>query len=253
MSMTINRRLFVASGLAAALSACQRRNQSDMVVDPKTERMYGMRSDSTFFTDAAMYPNRRLKLSLRNMSGDQVWDLDDTRERIYQGYLSKGYERSSDFDFGLKIDLNVIRSQQFDRDMMAQYGFLGAAGGGLAGAGGGAASSGGSVGGIGTGAGIGMASGAALGTMAGYFTADNIYVVITEAIFAIRRNSSKPKRVVTFDGSPRVEEWEESGYGSFHKVYRMMIANYGGGRFISQNEIAADIRDRQVRSLISLI
>ena len=251
--MSIDRRLFLATGLAAALTACQRGNQGDMVVDPKTERMYGMRSDATFFTDAAMYPNRRLKLSLRNMSGDQVWDLDDTRERIYQGYLGKGYERSGDFDFGLKIDLNVIRSQQFDRDMMAQYGFLAASVGTLAGAAGGSATSGGSVGGIGAGAGIGMASGAALGTLAGYFTADNIYVVITEAIFAIRRNSSKPKRVVTFDGSPRVEEWEESGYGSFHKVYRMTLANYGGGRFISQNEIAADIRDRQIRSLISLI
>ena len=253
MSMTITRRLFLASGLAVALGACQRRNLDDMVVDPKTNRMYGMRSDNTVFTDAALFPNRRLKLALRNMSGDQVWDLDDTRERLYSGYVGKGYERSDGNDFGLKVDLNVVRSQQFDRDMMTQYGFLGAAVGGLAGAGGGAATSGGSVSGIGAGTGIGMASGAALGTLAGYFTTDSIYVVITEAIFAVRRNASRPRRVVTFDGSPRVEEWEETGYGSFHRVHRVMIANYGGGRGVSQAEIAADIRERQIRSLISLI
>ncbi|WP_096704896.1 complement resistance protein TraT [Magnetospirillum sp. 15-1] len=251
MSMSIDRRLFLATGLAAALGACQRRNTGDMVVDPKTDRMYGMRSDASLFTDPSLFPNRRLKLSLRNMSGDQVWDLDATRERLYQGYVGKGYERSDGNDFGLKVDLNVIRSQQFDRDMIAQYGFLGSTGGVVAGAAAGGAVAG--AGGAAAGAGIGMASGAALGTLAGYFTRDSIYVVITEAIFAVRRNASKARRVVTFDGSPRVEEWEESSYGSFHRVHRVLISNYGGGRSVTQTDIADDIRERQIRSLISLI
>ncbi|MBI2241921.1 MAG: hypothetical protein HYU59_14095 [Magnetospirillum gryphiswaldense] len=99
----------------------------------------------------------------------------------------------------------------------------------------------------------GMAAGAALGTLADYFTRDSIYVVITEATFAVRRNASKARRVVTFDGSPRIEEWEESGYGSFHSVDRVLIANYGGGRNVAQSDIADDIRNRQIRSLISLI
>lgn len=251
MSMSIDRRLFLATGLAAALSACQRANNGDMVVDPKTDRMYGMRSDASLFTDSTLFPNKRLKLALRNMSGDQVWDLDATRDRLYQGYVGKGYQRSDGNDFGVKVDLNVVRSQQFDRDMMAQFGFLGSTGGSLVGAGIGGAAAGGT--GALAGAGIGMASGTALGTLAGYFTTDSIYVVITEAIFAIRRNASKARRVVTFDGSPRVEEWEESGYGSFHRVHRVLIANYGGGRNVTQTEIAQDIRERQIRSLISLI
>lgn len=251
MTMSIHRRLFLASGLAAALAACRRDNREDMVLDPKTGRMYGMRSDATLFTDPTMYPNRRLKLTLRNMSGDAAWDLDSTREMLYRGFTSKGYERSDGSDFGLKLDLNVIRSQQFDRSMTNEYGFLGTAGGGLAGAAAGGALDG--AGGAGVGAGAGMASGAALGALAGYFSTDSIYVVITEAVFAVRRNASKPRRVVTFDGSPRVEEWEESGYGSFHRVHRVQIANYGGGRGVAQSEIAEDIRGRQIRSLISLI
>lgn len=251
MSMSINRRLFLVSGLAAALGACQRRNGDDMVVDPKTGRMYGMRADNSVMVDPVLFPNKRLKLSLRNMSGDQAWDLDTIRERLTQGYVAKGYERSDGADFGLKVDLNVIRSQQFDRDMIAQFGFLGGVGGGLAGG-----AVGGVVGGPSSaaiGAGIGTASGAALGTLAGYFTHDSIYVVITEATFAVRRNAARARRVITFDGSPRVEEWEEGGYGSFSRVYRVTIANYGGGRGVSQAEIAQDIRDRQLRSLISLI
>ncbi|AVM73237.1 complement resistance protein TraT [Magnetospirillum gryphiswaldense] len=250
--MLLDRRLFIAGGTAALLGACQRRNVSDMVVDAKTDRMYGMRSDGTVFTDPALHPNRRLKVSLRNMSGDPVWDLEDTREQLYQGYTAKGYERSDGNDFGLKIDLNVIRSQQYDRDMMAQYGFLGAATGPVAGAVGGALI-GGTPSAAAVGAGAGMATGVSLGTLAGYFTVDNIYVVITEAIFAIRRNATKPRRVVTFDGSPRVEEWEGSGTGSFSQVHRVTIANYGGGRNITQQEIAEDIRKRQMRSLISLV
>ena len=249
--MSFDRRLFLSGGLAALLAGCQRRNKDNMVVDASTDRMYGMRSDKSLFTDAALYPNRRLKLSLRNLSGDSVWDLDSTRERLYQGYISKGYERSDGNDYGLKIDLNIVRSQQYDTDMTTQFGFLGSSAGLVAGGIAGTASSG-VTGGF-QGAGAGMAAGAALGTLAGYFTVDSIYVVITEATFAIRRNSSKPRRVVTFDGSPRVEEWEESGYGSFHNVQQVTIANYGGGRMVTQTDMAEDIRQRQIRSLISLI
>jgi len=251
MSMSIDRRLFLAGGLASALTACRRENRGDMVVDGRTNRMYGMRSDKTLFTDPALFPNRRLKLTLRNMSGDSAWDLDATREKLYQGYIAKGFERSERNDFGLKIDLNVIRSQQFDNDLMNQYGFLGAGMGATAGGVAGAATGGASGAAIGSAG--GLAVGAALGTLIGYFTTDSIYVVITEATFAVRRNATKPRRVVTFDGSPRVEDWEENGYGSFHSVDRVLISNYGGGRNVSQTEIAADIRDRQLRSLISLI
>ncbi|MBR9970190.1 complement resistance protein TraT [Magnetospirillum sulfuroxidans] len=250
--MALDRRLFLATGMAALLGACQRRNVGDMVVDSKTDRMYGMRSDGSIFTDPMLYPNRRLKLSLRNMSGDPVWDLEATRDQLYQGYVDKGYERSDGTDFGLKIDLNIIRSQQYERDMMAQFSFLGAAAGGIAGAGIGAAMDK-SAGSAATGAGFGLAAGASLGTLAGYFTVDNIYVVVTEAVFAIRRNSTKPRRVVTFDGSPRIEEWEEGSRGSFSDVHRVTLSNYGGGRNVTQAEMASDIRARQIRSLVSLI
>lgn len=248
--MKLNRRLFVASGLAAVLAGCQRGSQDGMVVDAKTNRMYGMRSDASLFTDPALYPNHRLKLSLRNMSGDPVWDLDDTREQLYQGYADKGYERSDGNDFGLKMDLNVIRSQQYDSDMMAQFSFLGSTAGAVAGIGAGAIV-GGTPGAL-SGAGFGMAVGASLATLAGYFTTDNIYVVVTEATFGIRRNATKPRRIVTFDGSPRLEDWEEGRQG-FTRTYRVVLANYGGGRDISQLEIADDIRKRQLKSLISLI
>lgn len=248
--MAMDRRLFLTCGLAAALAGCRRDNRGDMVVDGQTNRMYGMRSDKTLFTDPALFPNKRLKLTLRNMSGDEAWDLDATREKLYQGYVAKGYERSDGNDFGLKIDLNVIRSQQFDADMSNNYAFLGATGGALAG---GVTGVRNGTSGTVQGAAGGMAVGAALGTLAGLFTSDSIYVVITEATFAVRRNATKARRVVTFDGSPRIEEWEEHGYGSFHSADKVLIANYGGGRNVSQAEIAEDIRNRQIRSLISLI
>ncbi|CAA7613457.1 conserved hypothetical protein [Candidatus Terasakiella magnetica] len=248
--MRMDRRVFVTAGLAALAAGCQRRNQGDMVVDPNTNRMYGMRSDGVpVFTDPSLFPNRRLKLSVRNMSGDAVWDLDSTRDRLYRVFLDKGYERSDGTDFGLKVDLNVVRSQQFDRSMLAEYTFLGGSGGAVAGGLGGGLSGGGPA----AGAGIGLATGAALGAIAGYFSVDSIYVVLTEATFGVRRDSTRPRRVVTFEGSPRIEEWEERGYDAFRKTQRVLISNYGGGRDISQREIADDIRERQIRSLASFL
>ncbi|RAU23696.1 hypothetical protein CU669_00905 [Paramagnetospirillum kuznetsovii] len=248
--MSLDRRAFMVTGLAALAAGCQRENRGDMVVDSTTGRMYGMRSDSLpIFTDPSLFPNRRLKLTVRNMSGDSIWDLDSTRENLYRVFLDKGYDRSNGSDFGLKIDLAVIRSQQFDRTMLSEYAFLGGAGGAVAGG----TAGGFTPTGVGGGAGIGLAAGLALGAIAGYFNTDSIYVVVTEATFGIRRDSTKPRRVVTFEGSPRVEEWEERGYDAFRKTQRVMIANYGGGRGITQAEIAQDIRERQIRSLSSFL
>lgn len=248
--MSMDRRAFVAAGLAALLGGCQRRNQSDMVVDPATSRMYGMRSDGVpIFTDPSLFPNRRLKLSVRNLSGDAVWDLDSTKAGLLKVFLDKGYQKSDGEDFGLKVDLNVLRSQQFDRSMLEEYSFLGGAGGSLAGGIAGSLT----AAGPGTGTAVGLASGVALGALAGYFSVDSIYVVMTEATFGIRRDSTRPRRVVTFEGSPRVEEWEERGYDAFRKTQRVLVANYGGGRGVTQAEIANDIRDRQIRSLSSFL
>jgi hypothetical protein len=237
----------LATGLAALASGCQRPNRGDMVVDSKTNRMYGMRSDEPpIFTDPAMFPNRRMKLSLRNLSGDPAWDLDGSRSQIYRAFLDKGYEPSDGNDFGLKVDLNVLRSKQFDADMMSEFAILGGSAGGVYGSRRQAA-------GVGSGTAMGIVAGATLGAIAGLFTADNIYVVVTQATFGIRRHSEKPRRVITFDGSPRVEDWEESGYGSFRQVSRVTIANYGGGMRVGQDDIADDIRSRAIRSLTSFI
>ncbi len=246
--MSMERRLFLAAGLAAVVGGCTRNTRDGMVLDPATGRMYGMRSDGVpVFTDSSLFPNRRLKLSMRNMSGDAVWDLEPTRERLHQVFLDKGYQRSDGTDFGLKVDLNVLRSQQFDSSMLNDYALLGGAAGVVPGGGVGAGVAG-PAGIVGGGA-AGMAAGASLGAIAGYFTVDSIYVVITEAVFGVRRDSTRPRRVVTFEGSPRIEEWEERGYDAFRKVQRVLIANYGGGRGVAQKEIAADIRERQIRSL----
>ena len=78
-------------------------------------------------------------------------------------------------------------------------------------------------------------------------------MVVTEATFGVRRDSTRPRRVVTFEGSPRIEEWEERGYDAFRKVQTVRIANYGGGRSVGQKEIAAEIRERQIRSLSSFL
>ncbi|MGE5546598.1 MAG: hypothetical protein ACM33T_06865 [Solirubrobacterales bacterium] len=248
MTMGPGRRAFLATGLASLATGCTwLKSRDGMVVDHDTQRMYGLLvSGEPVFTDPTLFPNRRLKLTTRNMSGDPVYDLAEFREAVTQAVLAKGYERSDDRDFGLKLDLNVIRSQQVDHALVKE---LGIAGGALGGAYGIARQQGGFVGAFPA----GILTGATLGAVAGRFALENTYIVTAEVKFGVLRNSLKPRRVITFDGSPRIEEWEETGFGSFRQISRAFIHSYGGAYVISQREVASEVRARLIRSLTDFV
>ncbi|CAA7626062.1 conserved hypothetical protein [Candidatus Terasakiella magnetica] len=234
MIMSINRRKFLATSISVVLATHRRDAWGDQLAT-KTDRMFGIRSDKSIFTDQAKFPSRRLKMSLRNMSGDQFWDMETTKERLYQGYIANGYEHSDDNELGVRADIKILYSGQLIDKILSDPSHLFLSRG------------------IGYEGSAGVTTGESLPSLRNYVSDDSIYVVITEVIFAIRRPPSTARRIVTFEGSPRVEEWEESSSGSFQQVNRVLISNYGGAPNVSRADMAEEIRDRQIRSLISLI
>jgi hypothetical protein len=153
--------------LGLILGGCAPQQRMGMVVDPETRLQYGSVVERNILIDSSQFKNKKLKLRIRNTSGDPAFDLYGFRSRLEQSYASKGYALTAGDDFGLLVDVNVVYSGQTRTDLRQEFGFLGAAAGGTAGA---IAGTGGSAE---AGAAIGIISGAALGTIIGSYVTED--------------------------------------------------------------------------------
>ncbi|WNK00963.1 complement resistance protein TraT [Thalassospiraceae bacterium LMO-JJ14] len=212
--------------------------------------MIGSTIERNIVTDASFHKNKKIKVRIRNTSGDTAFDLHRFRSQIERAYRNIGFEPTAEDDFGILIDVNVQYSGQIQTNMSAEYGFLGGVSGGLAGA---------SIGTTRTDAGIGAVSGAALGSIIGSFVTDDTYIIVTNVTVAtIRdRTTSKPSKTVTFSRSRQTDEEKEedqnrSKRGLKHSV-QTGVAVYAGGRNTSQSEISSIVSERIARIVGNII
>ena len=105
-----------------------------MVKNPETGLQIGSVVEKNLVTDASFYKNRKIKVRTRNTSGDPAFDLAGFTSRLRSAYAGAGYEPTAGDDFGLLVDVNVMYSGQVQNNLAGEFGFLGAAAGGLAGA-----------------------------------------------------------------------------------------------------------------------
>ena len=149
------------AALILALAACGNIGappaRFGMVKQPGTGLQFGSVVEKNLLTDAAFHTNKKIKIRTRNTSGNPAFDLGGFRSMLESSYRNKGYEPTTDDNFGILIDVNVMYSGQLQTNLAQEYGFLGAAAGGLAGASQGSA--------IGTAA--GAVAGATLGSILG--------------------------------------------------------------------------------------
>jgi hypothetical protein len=129
-----------------------------MVVDPATGLQYGSVIEKNLLVDASQFSDKSIKVNIRNTSGDPAFDLHGFRAALENAYRAKGYEPTRSAEFAILIDINVMYSGQISQNMTNEFGFLGAAGGGVAGA---------AIGGDTTGAVAGILSGLAIGVIVG--------------------------------------------------------------------------------------
>lgn len=221
-----------------------------MVKDSSSGLMIGSTVEKSIVTDSSFHKNKKIKVRIRNTSGDTAFDMYGFRGQVERAYENIGFEPSNDDDFGILVDVNVRYSGQIQTNMAAEYGFLGASAGGLAGAARGTGS---------TDVGIGVVSGATIGSIVGSFVTDDTYIIVTDVTVATVRDrtTTKPAKTITFSRSPKTDEEKEEDRNSSKRglknSVRTGVAVYAGGRNTSQAEIAGMVRQRIARIVGNII
>jgi hypothetical protein len=120
-----NRRATVILALAAALliGGCASKSRLGMVTDPQTGLQYGSVVENNVVIDAAQFRSRKINVNTRNTSGNAALDMWTFAARLRDSYAGKGYQPTEADDFGIRVDLNVLRSSQIQSNYAAEYGF----------------------------------------------------------------------------------------------------------------------------------
>ncbi|MGQ0665070.1 MAG: complement resistance protein TraT [Pseudomonadota bacterium] len=243
----------ITAGLMSLLVAwgCAPEQRMGMVVDPRTGLQYGSVIERNLVVDASQLENRKLKLAIRNTSGDPAFDLRGFRSSLESAFAAKGYQPTAGDDFGVLVDINVRFSGQASSDMANRFGFLGAAAGGLAGYGTQRDHSG-SAQLLGTG--IGVVSGATLGAILGSYVREDTYIVVAGInVAVVDPERGKTSKTIVFGASERREREIRTGVRPFSQRLETSLAVYAGGRSVPQGQIVDGVRDRFLSILSDVI
>ncbi len=232
--------------LVLMISSCASQQRMGMVIDPNTGLQFGSVIEKNIVVDAVQFSNRKVKVRIRNTSGDPTFDLHTFIGQLERSYESKGYEIAVEDDYGLLIDVNVTYSSQMSQNMSSQFGFLGAAAGGLAGA----AQERDQV----ILATAGVVTGAALGSIVGSYSTEDTYIIIAYVSLGVLDTKRGTKKTtIVFSSSNQEAEEEDAGFKAFRQRIETGISVFAGGRNIQQNEIADEVRQRITRIIADVI
>lgn len=244
--------IIMAALLAGCLGASPAR--MGMVKDPATGLQFGSVISNSIVTDPAFFKNRKIKVRVRNTSGDTAFDLNGFLGNLQEAYRAAGYEPTDGDDFGLLLDCNVKYSGQMQRNLAEEYALLGAAAGTIAGAAVGRDAL--------TGGAIGMVSGATFGSIVGSFVTEDTYIIVARVTVAmIRQPQKESSKTIVFSRSPNPAEDEEErrykeeerGAASIRKSSAADVAIFAGGTNVPQARISGEVRQRLVRIVSNFI
>lgn len=239
------RKYWLLLAAATMTMGCAQPARYGMVEDPETGLMMGSAMERNIVLDASQFENRAIKLNLRNASGDPHYDLTRFRQHLLAALRAKGYTPTEGDDFGVKFDVNVLYSGHVQNSLAGQFGFLGAAAGGVAGYRGEHES---------RNAAAGMIAGATLGAIAGSYARDDTYITVAEVTVAVAdQYRGTTKKTVTFSASPPLQEVVPSSVKPFEALLRTKVAVYAGGRNTAQRQVSDGVRERLVRIVADAI
>ncbi|MDG2286165.1 MAG: hypothetical protein P8N43_11635 [Alphaproteobacteria bacterium] len=98
-----------------AIASCAPQSRMGMVVDKRTGTQIGSVVERSFVVDAAQFRDPRLKLRIRNTSGDSLFNLRDMSSFLVNSYQKNGYQPEENGEYGLLVDVNVVYSGQVVR------------------------------------------------------------------------------------------------------------------------------------------
>jgi len=207
--------------------------------------MWGSVVERNLILDSSQLENRNAKVSVRNISGDEAYDLAQFRNSFLSALAQKGFTPSEADNFGIKFDVNVLYSGQISTNLSKDFAFLGGAGGAVAGYSGSHEirnSLGGAI------------AGAALGAVIGSYVREDTYIAIAEVTVGIAdQRLGNTKKTIVFSSSPPLQEEKKSGVKPFEQMLTTKIAVYAGGRNVSQRQIAENVRARMARIVQNIL
>lgn len=225
------------------ISACAPQSRMGMVT-AEDGYQYGSTVERNLVVDSSQFSNQKLKLTLRNISGDRAYDLNSFQHSLERSLENKGYSPTKSDKFGIRLDINILYSGHVNNNVAGEYAFLGGVAGGLVG----------HRGGHNEGELVGLIAGATLGGVLGSYVTDDTYIVIAEVTLAIADpNRGINEKVITFSSSPPLEQKRKSGVRSFQQTLRTKIAVYAGGRNAKQSDILRGVKDRLVNIVSNII
>jgi hypothetical protein len=245
--MSISKVIFVGIIYAVLTTgACAPQQRMGMVVDPNTGLQYGSIIEKNIVIDSSQFENNKIKVRTRNTSGDQAFDLHTFIGQLKSSYESKGYVVTEGNDYGMLIDVNVTYSGQASQNMSSQFGFLGAAAGGL----GGAARSNNQL----LAATTGIIAGATLGSIIGSYVTEDTYIIVANVSLGIvEPKQGKKETTIVFSSSKKKTKKEDTGFKSFRQRISTGISVFAGGRNTPQSEITEGVRQRFTRIISDVI
>lgn len=235
------------------LVSCVSRQQNKyrLVKDEATGYSYGATKDGEFIADPAMFRNAKLKLRIRNTTGDTALDIYNFRQQLESAYSSVGYEITDGDDFGILLDVNVRYFGQATQMLPAEYTFLGAAAGGVAGS---------SVGlqrgrpadAI-TGGMAGTVIGAALTEILRNYATEETFIIISSITMAtVMPEHTEDERTISFVTGKKIRE-KKTNFKGFRSRNTVNLAVYAGGRMAGKSDIISEVRSRHLRILKDII
>ena len=229
-----------------------------MVKDPDTGLQFGSIVEKSIVTDPSFHKNKRIKVRVRNTSGDVAFDLKRFTDQIRAAYRETGYQPTDGDDFGVMVDVNVIYSGQVQRDLAREFSFLGGAAGAVGGGIAGYRSN--TTAGTAIGTAAGIAVGATLGSIIGSYITDDTYIIVARVTFGIIKGPARRDgKTITFSrsitGHPEDEEEQEEKRQErgIRDSASTRISVFAGGRNVRQSEIAEEVRQRFVRIVSDVI
>lgn len=221
------------------------------MVQSKDGLMYGSAMDSQFIVDSSLFENNKIKLRIRNTSGDASFDLHNFRRQLEDAYTSNGYEPTTGNDFGILLDINVTYSGQIQENMSNEFSLVGMAGGGVGGAynsvkdgktseaiAGGAA---------------GAVAGATIGYILGSYVTDDTYIIISDVTLAtIAPREENDGTTIVFGQHKKISR-KKNNFRGFRQRSTVNMGVYAGGRNVDQYEIVGGVRERMLRILTDII
>ena len=242
MKRTPRRVILTVISILVATAACAPQSRMGMTVDRGTGLQFGSTIERNIVVDPAQFQNRRIKLRIRNTSGQTIFGIKRFRQQLLAAFSNTGYAVDVDDDFGILVDVNVMFTGQASKNLGTIFAFLGGAAGGLAVGSGNLATAGAIVG------------GATLGAVLGSYVTEDTYIVVSEVtIGVVDQRRGTTEEILVFGASKRKLETRKKAFRGFARKAQTKIAVYAGGRSISPDRIAAEVNQRLVNIISDVI